>query len=211
MKYPRPALGPLPLHTIELFKGFLKKPKEVASIAPSSPFLIRRVLAASAVHEARVIVELGPGTGVVTEQILRRMNGDSTLIAVEINPDFADLVRRKLPDPRLTLHWGPSTEIEEALAAAGCTQADLVVSGIPFSTMGREEGRRTLEAVRRALAPDGRFVAYQVRAHVQRFAEPIFGAAEVHAELWNIPPMRVFVWNGAAAREMTALAEAQKT
>lgn len=194
MKYPRPDLGTLRPHSSEFFKGFLKRPKEVASIVPSSPFLIRRVLAAGAVDQARVIVELGPGTGVVTEAILRRMNGDSTLVAVEINADFVELVRRKFKDSRLSLHRGPSTEIEEALAAAGCATADLVVSGIPFSTIGREEGSRTLEAVRRVLAPYGRFVAYQVRDHVRRFAEPIFGSAEVHAELRNIPPMRVFVW-----------------
>ena len=198
MKSPRPVLGAAPLHAVELFKGFLKKPREVASIVPSSPFLIRRVLAAGAAHRAGVIVELGPGTGVVTQQILHHMSAEAKLVAIEISTDFVELLRRKFPDPRLSLHRGPSTEIEEALAEAGRPRADLVVSGIPFSTMGRDEGRLTLEAVKRVLAPDGRFVAYQLRDHVRRFAEPIFGEAEVYSELRNFPPMRVFVWKPAA-------------
>ena len=179
---------------IEFFKSFLRDPKEVGSVIPSSRFLIRRILRCGEVRQAKVVVELGPGTGVLTREILQRMPRDGKLVAVEINRMFVNHLRREFQDRRLTLFEGSSAHLEKALAEAGVEQADLVVSGIPFSTMGRGEGRRTLEAAQRVLGPGGRFVAYQFRSHVRRFAEPLFGPAETHTAFWNLPPMRIYVW-----------------
>lgn len=180
-------------------KGFLRNPKEVGSVVPSSRFLTRRVLRCGRVREARVVVELGPGTGVLTREILSQMPGDALLIAVEINRDFARQLRRDIRDPRLVVHEGNSADLEEALAKAGTAQADLVVSGIPFSTMARGEGFRTLSAARRVLGPGGRFVAYQFRSRVRQLAEPLFGPAEIDRALLNLPPMRIYVWHAGAA------------
>lgn len=184
----------VPNRPLEFLRGFLRNPKEVGSVIPSSRFLTKRVLSCGRVSEARVIVELGPGTGALTSQILRQMAPDALLVAVEINPTFARLLRREIPDPRLFVFEGSATDLERALAKAGVHQADLVVSGIPFSTMGRGQGFRTLQAARRVLGPGGRFVAYQFRSHVRRLAEPLFGPAEMHRGLWNFPPMRIYVW-----------------
>lgn len=178
----------------EFFKGFLRNPKEVGSIIPSSRFLIRRVMECGRVRKARVIVELGPGTGVLTRQMLDQVRPDSKLVAVELLPDFVEILERTIPDPRLKVYQGSSTDLEAALEAAGESSADLVVSGIPFSTMEYGDGHRTLQAAKRVLAPGGRFVAYQFRSAVRRMAEPVFGRPETHSGFWNIPPMRIYVW-----------------
>ncbi len=182
---------------IQFLRGFLRNPKEVGSIVPSSRFLTRRVLECGRVSQARVIVELGPGTGVFTREILKRMPADAKLVAIEINSDFVHVLRREYRDSRLTIYAGSSTDLEKALAEAGETRADLVVSGVPFSTMERGAGRATLEAAKRVLSERGRFVAYQFRSHVRRFAEPVFGPAETHSGFWNLPPMRIYVWKRA--------------
>ena len=179
---------------IEFLKGFLRNPKEVGSVVPSSRFLTRRVLECGAVDKARVIVELGPGTGVFTGEILKRMRPNAKLVAVEINPTFVRMLRSNYPDPRLSVYEGSASDLEKALIEAGTSQADLVVSGIPFSTLAHETRRATLEAARRVLGPGGYFVAYQVRSHVRRFAEPVFGPGETHREFLNLPPMRIYVW-----------------
>ena len=178
-------------------RGFLRNPKEVGSVIPSSRYLIRRVLDRGRVSRAQVIVELGAGTGVVTRQILRRMPSSARLVAVEINPRFVRVLRRALRDPRLSVFEGSCAHLELALEMAGVEKADLVVSGIPFSTIGRGDGYRTLQAAKRILGPEGRFVAYQFRSHVRRLAEPLFGPAETHRGLWNLPPMRIYVWPAA--------------
>lgn len=179
---------------IEFLKGFLRNPKEVGSVVPSSRFLTRRVLECGAVDKARMIVELGPGTGVFTGEILKRMRPNAKLVAVEINPRFVSMLRSNYPDPRLSVYEGSASDLEQALIEVGTSQADLVVSGIPFSTLAHATRRATLEAARRVLGPGGYFVAYQVRSHVRRFAEPVFGPGETHREFLNLPPMRIYVW-----------------
>ncbi len=179
---------------LEFLKGFLRNPKEVGSVIPSSRFLTRRVLKCGDARNSRVIVELGPGPGVLTREILDVMPADGKLIAVELLPEFVELLRRAYPDPRLALYTGSAADVEKALEEAGESQADLVVSGVPFSTMERGEGHRTLEAAKRILAPDGRFVAYQFRSAVRRMAEPVFGPAETRSGFWNVPPMRIYTF-----------------
>ena len=179
---------------IEFLKGFLRNPREVGSVIPSSRFLARRVLDCGNVATARVILELGPGTGVLTGEILRRMRPDAKLVAIEINPDFVKVLRASYSDSRLLVYEGSSVEIEKALIEAKSDHADLVVSGIPFSTLARSTRRVTLEAARRVLSSDGHFVAYQFRSHVRRFADSVFGPGMIQHEFWNIPPMRVYVW-----------------
>jgi len=194
MRVPIRQAPETPGRRIEFLKGFLRNPKEVGSLVPSSRFLTRRVLECGEVEKARVIVELGPGTGVFTGEILKRMRPDARLVAVEINPTFVRMLRAAYRDPRLFLYEGNASDLEKALIEAGASEADLVLSGIPFSTLARETRRATLEAARRVLAPGGYFLAYQFRSHVRRFAEPVFGPGVEHREFLNLPPMRIYVW-----------------
>ena len=183
------SAGPL-----EFFKGFLRNPREVGSIIPSSRFLTRRVMDCARVRTARVVVELGPGTGVLTSQMLDLMRPNAKLVAIEILPDFCEILRNNLKDPRLHVYRGSATDVEAALREVGEAKADVVISGIPFSTMESGEGYRTLAAAKRVLGAKGRFVAYQFRSAVRRMAEPVFGPPETHSGFWNIPPMRIYVW-----------------
>lgn len=205
---PRGLASALPL---QFFKGFLRNPRQVGSVIPSSPFLIRNLINRGDIATARTVVELGPGTGVVTREMLRAMPPDSRLIAVEIDEGFARLLEAHISDPRLAVVRDSAEHLERAIEASGRDNADVIVSGIPFSTLDPAVLLSTLKAVSRALAPGGRFVAYQFRDHVRRMAEPVLGRAEVYSGLWNVPPMRIYVWRklrltpgGTGAREPAA-------
>jgi phospholipid N-methyltransferase len=178
---------------LAFFQGFLQHPREVGSIFPSSRFLERRIVRAADINDSRVIVELGPGTGGTTRALLRAMRRDATLLTIEINPRFVDLLRHER-DPRLIAHHGSAANIVPALRANGFAQADVVLSGIPFSTMRRRLGYEILRSVYDALAEDGVFVAYQVRDRVEDLGREIFGPAHVQTEILNVPPMRVYRW-----------------
>jgi phospholipid N-methyltransferase len=173
-------------------QGFLKRPREVGSIIPSSRFLERRVVRFASVSEARTLVELGPGTGGTTRAVLRAMHADARLLAIEINPRFAQLLRQTIADPRLCVFQGSAADLPDALRLFGLPAPDLVLSGIPFSTMPRDVALAILRAVHAALAPEGRFVAYQVRDRVELLGREVFGPARVETEILNLPPMRVF-------------------
>ena len=177
---------------ILFFRNFLARPKEVASVIPSSRFLERRMAQIADPSRARVLVELGPGTGGTTRALLRSMHPDARLLAIEINRQLAERVQRRLHDPRLIVHHGSALEIDTALGSHGLPAADVVISGIPFSTLLPDEGRAILRAVHGALAPGGRFVAYQVRNRVARLGRELFGPPRVEREVRNVPPMRIY-------------------
>jgi Phospholipid N-methyltransferase len=184
---------------IAFLRGFLKHPQQVGSIIPSSQFLERRIARLARVGTARVVVELGPGTGGTTRALLRAMKDHARLLCIELNPQFHDILRR-IDDPRLILHHGSAEELGELMEVHDLPGADAIVSGIPFSTMPPAMAARILDGIYRALVPGGRFVAYQVRGHVEALSRPYFGRAQVDVELLNIPPVRIYQWEKSRAR-----------
>ncbi|MCC7487667.1 MAG: methyltransferase type 12 [Burkholderiales bacterium] len=188
---------------LAFLRGFLERPFEVASIVPSSRFLEQRIVKLAGVRSATSVVELGPGTGGTTRAILRAMPPDARLLGVEINPDFHALLSG-IEDTRFTLHLGSAADLVETLAARGIPAPQAIISGIPFSTMRRAAASAVANAVASALAPGGRFVAYQFSDQVRRVCRPHLGKARVELELLNIPPVRVYQWRKDGAPQGSA-------
>ncbi len=178
---------------LAFLKGFLRKPADVGSVIPSSRFLERRIMRFAELETADCVVELGPGTGGTTRAFLSRMPSEARLLAIELDPMFCELVSR-IGDRRLTVHQGSAGALGPLIETYRLPAPQVVISGIPFSTMPRDLGERIITAIRDTLKPGGLFVAYQFRAAVADIARPILGEPEVSAELVNIPPMRVFRW-----------------
>jgi len=188
-----------PDHRLAFLQGFLKSPKQVGSIIPSSRFLERRVVRAAEIAKASLVVELGPGTGGTTRALLAAMRPDARLLAIEIDPRFVALLSRER-DPRLIVHEGSASEIEDALRRHALPAPDVILSGIPFSTMTHSVGEQILRSVYDALEPGGLFVAYQVRDRVETLGRNVFGRAQVQTEILNVPPMRVYRWQKGRRR-----------
>lgn len=175
------------------FLEFLKHPLQLGSVIPSSRFLEKRVLDAADIASADMVVELGPGTGGTTRSILDALGGDARLLTIEINPQF-DAFLDKIDDPRLITHVGSALDVKSILARYNLPDPDVVVSGIPFSTMSESLGTDILREIADVLTSDGRFVAYQARSKVATLCRPILGREQTAVELFNIPPMRVYKW-----------------
>ena len=184
---------------LAFLRAFLRAPRRVASIVPSSRFVERRIVARSGVATATTIVELGPGTGGTTRAVLRAMPRHARLLSIEIDPVLHGLLRR-IGDPRLIAHLGSAEQLQEILNQHGLPAPDVIISGIPFSTMDRAVGRRILEAVSAALSHGGRFVAYQVRDRVAHLGSPGLDLRRVELEWLNLPPLRVFQWEKNGVR-----------
>jgi phosphatidylethanolamine/phosphatidyl-N-methylethanolamine N-methyltransferase len=170
----------------------------VASLVPSSRFLERRLAEVANVESARVVVELGPGTGGTTRALLSRLPEHSFLLAIELDPYFVERLKRE-PDPRLIVHLGSAEGLHDALARHGLPAPDVVISGIPFSTMSPVLGKRILSEVWRCLAPGGCFVAYQFRDRVAVLGRKLFGKPDIEVEMLNAPPTRVYRWRKPAS------------
>ncbi len=173
--------------------GFLKQPHKVGSIIPSSRFLERRIINLSDIKYAQVVVELGAGTGGTTRAILDSLPKNAKLLSIEIHPDFLPLLKA-IKDPRLIVYNGDALNLQSILNSLEMATPDIIISGIPFSTMSRQEGYKVLEIINNVLCTQGKFVAYQFRDRVAILARKFFGKPKVEFELLNIPPMRVYRW-----------------
>jgi len=191
---------------VKFLQGFLRNPQRVGSIIPSSRFLERRLVQCAGIDHAATVVELGPGTGGTTRALLRAMKPDSNLLSIELHPTFARLLAEKNTDPRLHVYEGSAENVQAAIDQFDLPAPDVVVSGIPFSTMPEEVGVGILRSVKETLAPGGCFVAYQVRDRVAVLGRRVFGPPERDIELRNIPPMRFYRWQKPLAGAATSRA-----
>lgn len=178
---------------LAFFQGFLRRPQTVGSVIPSSRFLERRILKYADIGKNDVVVELGPGTGGTTQALLNELGPNGKLLSIEVEAEFVDLLR-EFDDPRLIPHHGSAADIAKILRMHGLGAPDIVISGIPFSTMPDELGRAIVQEIYDVLPPGKSFVAYQLRDRVAELSTPVFGKPKVSLELINIPPMRVYQW-----------------
>ena len=189
---------------LDFFLGFLRHPARVGSVIPSSRFLERQIVTAADLAHARCVVELGPGTGGTTRALLRAMRAEAKLLTIELDDQFSAKLAA-IGDSRLINHTGSAADLLAILEQHQLSDVDVVVSGIPFSTLPPAVSAAVLQAVQAALSPGGRFVAYQFRSHVARLAEPVFGPAQAVSRAWlNVPPMRCYQWTTAPAAATTS-------
>lgn len=175
------------------FQAFLRAPHVVASIIPSSPFVERRVVRASDVANAAIVVELGGGTGGITRALLRAMSPHARLLVMERTASFVDALR-EIEDRRLEVVHGCASTVRAELVRRNLAPVDAVISGIPFSTLPKAQAELILAAIHDVLAPGGRFVAYQLSDRVTQYAKPLLGEPSVEFEICNVPPLRIFTW-----------------
>ncbi|MGH8847662.1 MAG: class I SAM-dependent methyltransferase, partial [Polaromonas sp.] len=175
-------------------RGFVRNPARVGSIVPSSRRLEQRLVRHARISEARTVVEFGPGTGGTTAAFLQAMAPTAQLLAVELDGDFYQHLCSAIQDPRFNIELGSAEQLADFLAARRMPAPDVIVSGIPFSTMPPEVSERVAATIARVLRPGGRFVAYQIREDVADFVSPYLGQPDKCWEVVNVPPVRVFTW-----------------
>lgn len=186
--------------SVLFFKRFLQRPFQVASIIPSSKALVDRVASKMDFSGPRVIAEYGPGEGVHSREIARRMGPGSQLLLFELDPDLSrDLQRQFADDPRVHVIPGNAAQLPEELERLGIERCDYIVSGIPFSILDIDKKRALLQKTYDALAPGGAFIIYQVTNELRQHAT-LFEHAESEYFLQNIPPMFITVFEKAHSR-----------
>ena len=181
--------------SVLFLKRFLQRPRQIASIIPSSRALVHRVVGKMDLSEPRIIAEFGPGEGCHTREILRRMHSESRLLLFELDPELAGHLKESFRgDTRVSVFNADAASLPEKLLCGGHQQCDYIISGIPFSLLDREKKRELLRATHDALVPayHAAFIIYQVtnelkeKGHCAHFAR-----VESEYCFQNIPPMFV--------------------
>jgi phospholipid N-methyltransferase len=177
---------------LDYLRRFLKNPRELGSITPSSRYLTQAVLGQIDFERALRIVELGPGTGVFTREALRRLAPEAEMLALDTNADFVSLLQRELHDRRLTVIRAAAQRIGDEVAAHGWDHVDTVISGIPYSLLPRKITAGIIDGSWQVLQVGGRFVAYQYSPYLRPFLRARFGNCRLGLVVRNVPPAVVF-------------------
>ncbi len=180
--------------SITYIKNLIKDPR-VASVSPTSSHAIEKMLKGVDFSQIDNMVEYGPGDGVITKEILRRLKPDARLFAIEVNEPFAkDLASSK--DDRLIVIHGTAEDVREMIASHGIEQVDMVLSGIPFSLIKHRTRVKIISATRSILKPDGLFLVYQASIQINRLLKKFFNEVDVKYAWKNIPPLVIFLATG---------------
>lgn len=115
---------------LRFFKGWIDKPRAVGSIVPTSSVTARRMASVINPDSGLPVLELGPGTGVITRAILERGISPSNLWSIEYSEDFVDHLRHDYPGVHI-IH-GDAFNLDETLGDRRDTIFDSIISGVPL-------------------------------------------------------------------------------
>jgi phosphatidylethanolamine/phosphatidyl-N-methylethanolamine N-methyltransferase len=118
-----------------------------AAVAPSSPQLVSAMLEPLPMARARVVVELGPGTGAMTEVLLKELPPQATLLVFETNRRFIEYLQKKLPDPRLILINAPAESLGPEIRRRGFDRVDAVVSSLGLGFMSAQQHHKLFSEI----------------------------------------------------------------
>ena len=167
------------------FRSFLANPRRVGAVMPTSSWAVRDMLDMANLPEARVVAELGAGTGAYTGEILERLRPDARFLAFEIDSDLAAVISERVKDPRLQVINDSVESIEDYLDGA---KADVMISAIPFTSLPEDAKQSVFKAAARALAPEGVLVQIQYSTVLQKELTQRFASVRRRFQPLNVPP-----------------------
>ena len=174
---------------LAFFRAFVAHPRRVGAVLPTSRWAVRDMLDMADVHSADLVVELGAGTGVYTREILARLRPDAHLMTLERDPRLARLLTEQYQDSRVRVICDSAENVQAHLKGA---RTELVISGLPFTSLGSDVRQRIFSQIVDILAPDGVALVLQYSPVIQGQLRGIFPYVERRVSLLNVPPAFLF-------------------
>ena len=175
--------------TLHFIGQFATHFRETGAFAPSSRGLARAMInALGTLQPGQAIIELGPGTGVFTRELVQRFPGHR-VVAVEFNKAFAGRLRSTMPT--VDVVEGCASQLRAHLASVGLRPEQIggVISGLPLLSLPRPLGEAIVRSIGEVLPSGRRYVQFTYsRRAWRRFALPGFHAEPVKGVWLNLPP-----------------------
>jgi phosphatidylethanolamine/phosphatidyl-N-methylethanolamine N-methyltransferase len=181
---------------VHFLRSWLERPLTVGAVTPSGKILARTMARYVDPDSDGPVVELGPGTGPVTEALVQAGVAPSRLVLVEFNPTFCRLLRSRYPDA--TLVQGDAYSMRRLLETLLLQPAAAVVSGLPLVTKPIKMRLRLIRDAFDLMLPGAPFVqfTYSVASPLPRRLGGF--SVEASERIWmNLPPARVWVYRKA--------------
>ncbi|MDP9395644.1 MAG: methyltransferase domain-containing protein [Actinomycetota bacterium] len=181
---------------VRFLRSFLAHPRQVGAVLPTSRRAVRTMLDMGDLPRADVVVELGAGTGVYTEEILARLKPGARLLAFEIDRNLAAGISARLRDPRLEVVADSAEKVDAYLAGA---QADVMVSALPYTSLPASVRTAVLDTSAKVLAPGGTMLVLQYSPMVLGELRRRWPDVRRSICLVNVPPAWLFACRAGAA------------
>ena len=170
-------------------KQFFRDFKHTGAVCPSSKTLTDKMLKRVNFSKPIHILELGPGTGCMTGEILSRMGSSSKLSCIEINPEFCQKLKTLEKDPRFSLYEASATDFNKLI---GDQPVDYVISGLPLANFKKSEIKSIFDQVESVLTPEGLFIQFQYTTKLDKLFKARFGNVLKNFAFFNMPPAFVY-------------------
>ena len=175
------------------FRNWMEKPLSMGAVTPSGKALARTMAEYVDPNSDGPIIELGPGTGPVTEALVARGVDPARLVLVEFDPTFCRLLRKRYP--QATVVQGDAYRLRTLLTSILRQPAAAVVSGLPLFTKPLRMRLRLLQEAFGLMGAGAPFVqfTYAAVSPIPRRLDRV--RSQASERIWtNIPPARVWVY-----------------
>jgi len=173
------------------FRQWLRSPKSMGSIIPSSMALARAVTSAVAWQPGQTVVELGAGTGAISQGLLEKGMPSEALMMIELDEQLYDYLRNRFPGVRVV--HGDATKLSEIVAEQDIDPVSTVVSGLPMVNMPFDFQRAIVQESFKSLQPGGALLQYSYSPLSPIPVKKLGVKAElVRFVLRNVPPATVW-------------------
>lgn len=173
-------------------RNFWKDKKMVGSMTPSSRFLAKKMLEPIDFKQAKVLVELGPGTGVFTRKIVSHMHEDAILLVFELNDAFMAMLHKEFKDPRVILIHDSAEKIGYYLEKHGLAKADAIISSLPLANFPESLKNNILKESHRVLEDKASYVQFQYSLNAKNEIKRYFKNVHISFTPANFPPAFVY-------------------
>ena len=148
------------MKNIQFIKESLKNIKEVGTVLPSSKFIVEKMVAPINFKKKLTILELGPGSGVITKKLLEKMSYDSQLICFETNKTFYQELK-KINDNKMVLINKSAEKMKLHLDEFEIEKVDYIVSSVPLVSLSKETTNKILSVSVEILGKSGKLIQLQ--------------------------------------------------
>lgn len=172
------------------YKNYLE---EMKMISPESTYAAERMTRKTVLSEAHVIVEIKPGIIGCTEEILRKMRKDATLILIESDIDLVHYLKTRYGrDHRIIIVEADAVDLKNILRALNIEEVDVIFSGLPFSRFDAQQTETILREAKAVLSKTGWFVTFQYTKGRYEHFQRVFSRVKVEREFRNVPSAYLF-------------------
>jgi phosphatidylethanolamine/phosphatidyl-N-methylethanolamine N-methyltransferase len=178
---------------VRFLRSWIEKPLHMGAVMPSGRFLARTMAQYVDVDADGPVIELGPGTGAITNALVAHGVEQKRLVLVEYNPSFCALLRDRYPQAKVV--QGDAYKLRDTLWNLLSVPATAVVSGLPLVTKPMMTRLKLIRDAFTTLAPGAPFVQFTY-AVVPPIPKSLPGVStEASERIWmNLPPARVWVY-----------------